>query len=226
MMNALACVGSIQVPPPALRHPNIREARACAMTMDKRPSKVVGTTNTAGQPRQVELYGWGRNVPRHVDDTGWIYFTPLVLGNSAVFVPRRSRYLVQGAVYRLDDHIPHWTQDTEPVVCAFLGPFERPPRPKAAIAQLQAGVNALAERREGAPRVSDGFKVPANHQVWALEEGVGGGVDLIPIRRARREGRFIARCGLCLRFAVKLDGHFPYFLDMNRCVKHLASDDE
>lgn len=166
----LAKVGELRVPPRALKHMHIKEARAIAtMFSDDRVERIIGTRNKGAPGAQV--YGWGPNVPKHADETGWIYFAPLMMGRSHVNAGHVRLELEPFAVYRLNDHAIHWTEDTAPVVCLFAGVFPEPD-----------DGGALARARH-----------------W-----------------------LIATCALCKDFAIKVDGHFPYHWENNRCAKHTS----
>lgn len=229
-MKPLGIVGSIDIPKGIEWHPHMLEAQAAAMVMEKRGiERVVGTDNRGEYSQRVQLYGWGRDVDCHADRTGWIYFAPLVLGKSIVFAscaPARGwhrRRLQRGHVYRLNDFIEHWTADTQPVVCAFLGPFKEPGKPLEAVATLQAGIHALKRSIHDAPRVSPGFRIPLRGEVYAL---LGDHGAIVPLMEARKQGHIIARCGLCQHFAIKLDRLFPYHAEENRCRQHVLDDVE
>lgn len=223
---SLATVGRINVPRRCLQHPHVQEARCLAEVLgaDGRLERVIGTHNGPSSAPPSQLYGWGPNVARHHDDTGFIYFSPLLLRRSVVHVYDSRQVLRHGEVYRLHDFATHWTRDTAPVVCIFTGPM-LVPHDAVACKQLQDGVDALARGGRDAPRVSKGFRVPLRGECWASTSD--GEVDLVQIEEAKRNHWIIARCAKCERFAVRVDDHFPYHSDLSRCAVHsIRADDQ
>lgn len=219
-MSPLIESGRISIPGMALRHPHVREARCLAHVYaveEDRVERVIGTNNvqTTLSP---QLYGWGPNVGRHKDHTGFVYFTPLLLRYSCVHTRRRAIRLQRGTVYRLHDFAEHWTRDSAPVVCLFIGPYAFP-MDNIARADLQKGADQLGAGRADAPRVSSGFRVPLRGECYAL---VGDSAVLVTLERARKEGLLIARCALCEKFAISVDKYFPSFQDQSRCLEHLS----
>lgn len=231
---ALQPIGRLDFAPAALKHMHVKEARAILTVMDDgRPESVIGTTNR-GDPR-TELYGWGRNVPRHVDNLGFAYFCPLIARRSIVYCEHRlgswrtkfrpskwhSRVLLKpGTVYRLFDHYWHWTRDSAPAVCLFAGLFKKPDD-NSALAMLRVGLDQLAAGAEDAPRVSEGFRVPLEGECYA---DTPQGKSLVKVRDAKANGWLIAQCLECDGIAVKVDAHWPYMWDHNRCGKHLETE--
>jgi hypothetical protein len=226
---SLLPVGEIAVPRLALKHPHVQMASALATVFSADPERVeriIGTENgRKGAPiPDCQLYGWGPNVKRHDDRTGFVYFTPLLVRHSRVYAVdwrRRERatsvLLERGTVYRLYDFADHWTRDSAPVVCAFAGPMPFP-QDRVAITRLQEGINALARGDRRAPHVKRAFQIPLRGQCWA---DTPDGTDVVLIEEAKREGWLIARCALCERFAVRVDQYFPYQHELSRCAVHL-----
>lgn len=223
----LAEVGRIDIEPALYRHRHMFEAQANAMVMDDgRIEAVVGTTNVPGQ-QVVELYGWGRNVDSHVDETGWIYFAPLICRRSLVYIEKPSierptRVCLQaGKVYRLNDYVLHWTRDRAAVVCLFAGVFDRPDDAKA-LTMLAAGAKALAHKTPGAPRVKSGFQTPFPDECYA---DTGDGVRLVLKADAKANDWLIAHCTECRTRAIRLDNHWPWMSERNACEKHLEAEE-
>ncbi|WP_227461679.1 hypothetical protein [Cupriavidus pauculus] len=164
-MNPLEIVGHIEIPPAALRHAHVAEALAAAVQTAERDEigdRVLGTENS----RQVELCGWGTNVPVHHDCTGYVYLVALNAGATRLFcmhdMPGEDSDcdegqeacvdLQPGMVVRLDDNYLHWTEDSCTRIAAFVGSFDAP-CDELAVAQLRIGVDALARGTAQAPRV-------------------------------------------------------------------------
>lgn len=221
----LAEVGAIDIQPDALEHRHILEARAITeLKNDGRIESVIGTTNNPGEPC-VQLYGWGRHVYSHADHTGWIYFCPLVVRRSLVCalpantdIKRRVRvYLRRGRVYRLNDYVTHWTQDSAPVVALYCGVFDLPDDERA-VTMLQSGAQALATGADDAPRVKPGFQRPFEDECFTEECGD----RVVKIADARRLGMLIATCH-CGRRAVIVDTQCPHDWRFNACEAHLET---
>ena len=217
-MPPLTVIGHIDVPDKAAEHDYVNEARAITMVFDdERSERVIGTDNKA--PPHVSIYGWGRNVAKHRDNLGFVYFTPLVVRHSRVYTKHGYVRLARGTVYRLDDFEEHWTIDLAPVVCLFAGVFKGP-ADALATAMLNKGVAALAAGSLAAPRVQPTFRVPMAWECFALVDY--GGTALVTIAEARKKRHVIATCACCDKPAVSLDGLFPYHWEHNRCREHLA----
>lgn len=220
-MSPLVESGAITIPRKAFRHPHVFEARCLAhiyAVEPERVERVIGTNNVQ-QALAPQLYGWGPNVGRHKDHTGFVYFTPLLLRYSRVHTPRKSFRLRRGTVYRLHDFADHWTRDSAPVVCLFIGPYAFP-YDNIARALLQQGANQLGAGSPHAPRVSSGFRVPLRGECYAWLDGA---TTLVLLERARKENLLIARCALCERFALSVDRFFPYHSENSRCIEHLQA---
>lgn len=212
----LAKVEQLRIPPRALKHIHVKEACAIATTFsDDRIERIIGTRNQ-GAP-QAQLYGWGPNVAKHFDATGWVYFAPLMMGRSYVNAGHIRLELEPFTVYRLNDHAIHWTEDTAPVICLFAGVFKEPDD-GGALGMMLAGVGALARGLVGAPRVSRAFRVPIRDEVYA---NTPNGTRLVSRGLARARHWVIATCAMCKEFAIKVDAHFPYHWDRNRCAAHI-----
>ena len=216
---SLAAVGSITIPDRALTHPYVGYAHALSRVFaidPERVERVIGTNNKQ-QTLSVQLYGWGPNVQPHRDDTGFIYFAPMIVERTSVHTRRDTVELKRGTVYRLYDFAEHWTLDTAPVVCAFIGPYHFPLDAEALV-MLQDGVDALARRARWAPQVRESFRLPRRGEVYAYRHDVDG-TELVDLANARANGWLIARCELCERFAVRVDKFFPMYADLNRCAR-------
>lgn len=221
---ALAAVGQIHVGRRAFRHRHYLEALALTQVFDadaERVERVIGTANKE-RPR-AQLYGWGRNVAPHRDGTGWIYLVPLTLGRSVLHVGRLALELEAGVVYRMNDFARHWTFDDAPVVCLFAGVFEGP-RDARALRMLRRGALQLGLRDRHAPRVSQGFRVPLGGECYA-DPHLQGDRRLCRLALAKRKGWVVADCSVCGAPAVRLDTHWPYLADYNRCGRCLCQDD-
>lgn len=226
-MKPLEIIGQIDIPCEVLAHRFVREALGCARHIADEGDvrhQVVGTANT----RKVELYGWAPHVDSHVDNTGWVYLLALNEGRSTLNVwgadgEPVSVWMPAGAVVRLDDRAEHWTEDDSVRICAFIGSYPTPHDYDALVA-LQAGVSALARGDYyGAPRVRDGFRVlmPDECIVGDYNRCTYEPMLLID---AQRQRRWVETCALCCKAAVKIDQHWPYHTDMNRCAEHLKGD--
>lgn len=226
---ALVIVGHLGVPDSVMTHRFAIEAEACAMLFAQKAdarSQVIGTGNT----KACELYGWAPNVDSHEDRTGWMYGVALNDGRttiSAYAYPMRSCLrtlhveLPRGAVFRLMDWCHHWTEDDGPRVCAFVGSFDAPEDDRA-IATLRAGIAALARGDYyGAPRVRPGFRVLMDDECLVANDDM---TDYAPalLADAQRRGQFVIPCSSCARPAVRIDAHWPYHWEHNRCREHMA----
>lgn len=209
----LAHVGDIDIPPTALRHHYVLEVSAVVGVIHENRERVVGTSNRG--PARVELYGWGANVQGHADNLGFIYFLPLTMKRSIVSAGDVRKYIRPGQVHRLDDRVHHYTRDTGDVVCLYAGVFKEPSDAQA-LSMLRAGIHLLASGDRAAPRVSEGFRVPMPWECWAGYEPPA----LMPIDEARRNEWAIATCAECGRHAYRLDDHYPYHQENNRCREH------
>ncbi|WP_454056886.1 hypothetical protein [Cupriavidus sp. Marseille-Q8015] len=169
-MNPLEIVGHIEIPPAVLRHAHVAEALAAALEADRDEigDRVVRTAKC----QQVELYGWGANLDVHRDSTGYVYLVALNAGTTRLVCmadmpgddsdcdedQEVSVDLQPGMVVRLDDSYLHWTEDSDARIAAFVGAFDVP-CDEAALAQLRAGVDALARGTAHAPRVMTDYRV-------------------------------------------------------------------
>lgn len=225
-MSPLEIIGHLDVPASVMSHRFALEAYGCAKIMERnveeRESReqVVGTKNTG----KVELYGWAPMVDSHVDRTGYVYLCPLNEGRSTVNVldgeNAISVFIPIGTVVRLNDFVVHWTEDTGLRVCAFIGSFEKPCDYDALIA-LQSGIESLARGDYyGAPRVSPGFRALMPDECMAPNDTFDD-YELMLLSDAKKQKRWYERCSQCESPAVRLDNHWPYFTDKNRCAQHL-----
>lgn len=216
---ALAVIGQLQIPAEAMDHYHVQECDAVVSVMRENKERIVGTANH-GTPH-CQLYGWGENVPPHADDTGWIYVLPLRARRTVLHVGKMRARLLVGTVYRMHDFVVHWTRDSAPVLCAFAGVFDKP-QDRAAMAMLRTGLAQLAAGKPYAPRVSEGFRTPKQTECYAIADD--GPKKLVDVAHAKRKGMVIATCAHCSANAVRVDKHFPYHWDNNRCAKHLTGE--
>lgn len=218
MTAPIATIAQLPIAPAVRSHRFVREALALARLFSRKEvERVVGTRNDVRSP-ECQLYGWGKNVPEHVDNTGWIYFVPLLGKPSIICAGRHDVLASSGDVCRLWDFAPHFTYDDTARVCLFIGPYDQP-SDDSALAVLTAGLQQLTAGIYEAPRVSPGFRVPASDECFALVDDAG---ELMLIERAKACGYTIALCSQCSRRAIKLDAHFPWDWSMNFCGHHLA----
>lgn len=229
MTLALEIIGHIDVPASVQEHRFYKEVLGVTKVFTKKIAAklsrepVIGTANS----RRVELYGWAKNVAKHTDDSGFIYFVALNDADSIIVSKDDDKELIidlpKGAVARMNDYKPHFTFDDKARVCAFLGSYKEP-CDRLAIAKLTKGVNALAVGKYyGAPRVRHGFRAMLPDECYVMAKNFDQ-VEMMLLKDAKKADRFIQTCGLCKRLAVKIDSHFPYFLENNRCRNHLKAD--
>lgn len=221
---ALQLVGNIHVDPAVSNHRFVKEALACAMffaSEDELPhAGVIGTENS----KTVELYGWAPHVREHSDNTGFVYLLALNEGTTTVNVwegdTPHSVWLPAGAVIRLNDFTRHWTEDSGPRVCAFIGSFEEP-CDDLALAQLEAAVSALVRGDYyGAPRVKEGFRVMLEDECLVADAEFDGHETML-LDDAKDQDRFILECAECGKPAIVADSKWPHFWEDNRCRDHL-----
>lgn len=215
----IATIGRVEIDPAIRRHRFVREALAIARLFTKKNDgeRVIGTRNDQKSP-ECQLYGWGKQVPEHTDNTGWIYFVPLLGRPSITCAGGHAVLASNGDVCRMNDFEPHFTYDDTARVCLFIGPYERP-ADDVALAALTDGLRKLASGAYEAPRVRDGFRVVMSDECYAIVDDMG---ELMLIADAEARGYTIALCGQCSRRAVKLDPHFPWDWSMNVCSHHLT----
>lgn len=214
-------VGTLNIPRAALRHRHLTEVALILKVFslkERSPTEpgVIGTLNNLGSP-QCQLYGWRKDVPEHVDNTGWIYFT-LLRGRSAVTACDTHVFLQPGEVARLNDYCPHATYDTRAGVALFWGPVERP-CDQAALIALETGVAMLAAGRPNAPRVSPGYQVPFDDECYAWKPSWDK-PRLMLRSEQRKSGAMLISCSRCRRRAARIDSHFPFHWEQNACVNH------
>lgn len=221
-IHPLQVVGSIPIPPSVIKHRFVREALAVVNLFsedDERVERVVGTLNN----KKCELYGWATSVIAHTDKTGFVYLLPLNDGNSVIYTKSHEIHLKIGEVIRLNDFHRHWTVDEFPVVCAFIGSFDEPNDEKA-MAILQAGITALANGDYyDSPRVREGFQAMLDDECFAIVDSIEDPEQML-ISDALVCGLWIETCGECSEPAIKLDSHYPWFTDQNKCRNHLRID--
>lgn len=217
MTPPIATIAQLPIDPAIAKHRFVREALAAARLSSNNDERVVGTKNDIKAP-ECQLYGWGKHVPKHIDNTGWIYFVPLLGKPSLICAGRQHVLASNGDVCRLDDCTPHYTYDETARVCLFIGPYEQP-ADEVAIAALTDGLRKLASGLYQAPRVRDGFRVVMSDECYAI---VDDAAELMLTADAKARGLTIALCGQCSRRAVELDHHFPWDWSGNVCERHLA----
>ena len=86
-----------------------------------------GTLNIVGTStqRDVQIYGWRSPVNEHVDNTGYVFFCPILInGVDAVYCNGTRAQLEVGQVYMLDDRQAHSTTGEGDVVALFIGSFQ------------------------------------------------------------------------------------------------------
>lgn len=207
------------MPRSALQHRHVREALAIArMYSDNRMENVIGIANRVAPHAQ--LYGWGCNVAKHKDETGFVYLLPLLLRRSWMYVNKRRMVLARGDVVRLNDFALHWTVDSGPVVCLLSG-VHKVPNDGLAIQQLEHGISFLEQGLYDAPRVSEGFRVPGQDECYAMASVSDGDPTLMLTHVAQKERLFIVPCSSCDNPAKIMDTLFPYHWENNRCQDHL-----
>jgi hypothetical protein len=226
----LEVVGRIDVADTVAAHRFVVEALAAAHTLEGSEDRnegdhVVGTNNSG----KVELYGWGRHVAEHIDATGYVYLVALTDGFSTLNVRTRAgdvlcERLPVGTVVRLDDYVMHWTEDEKPRACAFLGSYVEPCDAQA-VSQMQDAVNALARGDYyGAPRVTPGFRAMQADECYVPNDDWSDCEPML-IADARAQQKHIETCAHCAAPAVRIDPHFPYYMDRNVCRAHLSADE-
>ncbi|HDR9761907.1 hypothetical protein KDX16_15840 [Burkholderia vietnamiensis] len=105
--------------------------------------------------------------------------------------------------------------------CAFVGHFPEPDD-EAAIAQLEAGIAALATGLyAGSPRVRDGFRVLLDDECWSAAT-LDDDLETTQLQEAETAGRWIEMCSHCGKPAVRPDPKWPYSMALSRCLKHLT----
>lgn len=216
---ALAPVGVIQIPDTVLAHRFVVEIEAVVHVVtnsDEVGSPVAGTSNT----KACELYGWGPDVAPHADRTGFVYLVCLNDGDSTLHALHDGEHtsvtLRRGEVVRLWDGAEHWTQDETARVAAFVGSFKEP-QDAEALAVLTAGVGALGRGDYyGAPRCSPGFVVPRKDECYVANWEASTYEHML-LSDAKAQGRHIIECACCGAPAIRVDGHWPYFWDGNKC---------
>jgi len=216
----LEVVGRIIVPDLS-DHRFVREAMAIANLKHRKQDpteQVIGTANT----KECELYGWAANVDSHVDNTGFMYLVPLVAEYSVLYVMLGDELLEQrlavGEVVRLWDYALHWTEDSAPVMAAFVGSYKAP-NDAEAVAVLANGVEAL-QRGDyyGAPRVRDGFRVLLPDECLATKDYETYEPMLLADVKSR--GMTVLTCSHCDSPAHSIDKQWPYFWEHNVCAEH------
>jgi hypothetical protein len=229
MVLPLEIVGHIEIPDSVRSHRFYHECMGVVSLFQKKITEklsrepVLGTANTG----EVELYGWARSVAKHTDNTGIIYFVALNDADSIVISVNEGQETVvdlkKGAVVRMDDHIPHFTFDDSERICAFIGSYKEP-QDALALRKLRKGIKTLAAGKYyGAPRVQPGFRAIMSDECFVMTKDCES-VELMLLDDAKKKRRLIETCALCDGLAVKIDQHYPWHVDMNRCRNHLIED--
>lgn len=214
---AAVAIDHIDIPAAALSHRFMREAMACAtIVAGQDVENVIGTANTG----HCELYGWGADVCKHVDRTGFVYLCVLDGDGGTLHTQDGSCVrLLPGTVIRLDDRVVHWTEGGGVTVAAFVGSFPSP-CDVPAISVLREGVRALERGKyQGAPRVRHGFRYLLDDECYTGNESP----QAMLIDEAVAAGALIIPCALCERPAVEIDKYWPYHGERNRCRAHDGS---
>lgn len=221
-------VGRLEIPAAVLEHRFVIEALACAHVMadsEDENRRVVGTA----EGRLCELYGWGANIKAHRDNTGWTYLMCLNEGISYIHARLKARAtgvgpsavvrVTAGDVIRLNDFHEHWTEDAAPRVAAFVGSWPQP-WDEGAVSLLQTGIDKLvAGDYYGAPRVARGYRALQPDECLVADADMTGYEPMLKAD-ADQQGRFIITCH-CEKPAVRVDDHWPYHWEHNRCQQHL-----
>ncbi len=221
----LAIIGDISILPSVLNHRFVREALQqleVVQDAEDERDRVIGTSS---KPGSVQLYGWARNIAPHRDRTGIVYGVCLnpgrtVLKATDVRTPIQGPVfeveLPAGAVFRLDDHLSHWTDDSGARIAAFCGPFPTA-EDENALKRLTAGVKRLASGKyRHAPRISPGYIDLAADEAWATVDFEVREIMLLSEVKARKA--FILSCALCEKPASRIDHYWPFHSEQNRCV--------
>lgn len=223
----LDIIGNLKVPNSVYRHRHYLEAKALSRVMGRGKNSdhggVVGTENNS----RAELYAWHNPVRTHIDSTEsdcWIYGLILKPGRNlslgminpdtgAIHMERPE----QGDIYRLNDRYPHWTEGTGGSVAIFVGCYPAPNDEKA-VQLLERGLNRLANGVYQAPRASLGYRIMLDDECLATNDF--SNAHMVRRELAEKRGWLIQECGLCDKPASKLDNHWPYHQEMNRCLDH------
>lgn len=221
----LAIIGHIDITPTVLSHRFVQEAlRRLEVVKDAEDvrDRVIGTTS---KPGAVQLYGWAQNIAPHRDRTGFVYGVCLNPGHSILKAtdvrtpapgPVYEVELPAGAVFRLDDHFSHWTDDSCPRIAAFCGPFHAVDD-EGALKRLNAGIKRLAAGKyRHAPRVPPGYIDLAVDEAWATVDFEEREIMLLSEVESRRA--FILSCALCEKPASRIDHYWPFHSEQNRCL--------
>lgn len=221
----LAIIGHISIPTSVLNHRFVQEALQqldVVKDAEDERDRVIGTTS---KPGSVQLYGWARNIAPHRDRTGIVYGVCLnpgltVLKATDVRTPSPGPVyevdLHAGSVFRLDDHLSHWTDDSGARIAVFCGPF--PAADDAgALKRLTAGIKRLASGKyRHAPRISSGYIDLAADEAWATVDFEEREIMLLSEAKTRRA--FILSCALCEKPASRIDHYWPFHSEQNRCL--------
>lgn len=109
-------------------------------------------------------------------------------------------------VFRLDDRVPHWTQDSASRLALFVGPFKAPCDAEA-VERLRVAVGYLAEGRyRDAPRVASGLVQLQPDECWAtcdFEER-----EIMLLSDAKAGGYHVLDCS-CGKPAAVIDEYWP-----------------
>lgn len=223
--SGLVIVDHLDVPEAVLSHRFVAEGLRLLATVadeDDFRDRVIGTGKAT---RKAQLYGWAKDTAEHQDKTGVIYGVCLTPGNSKLFAragednsaPVLEVELSVGAVFRLDDYLPHWTEDSGHRLAAFAGPYPEP-NDSAALALLETGITHLAAGSYyDAPRVGLGYFQLQADECWATHDFQDR--ELMLIADAKERGHHILECSLCEQPAAKIDHYWPFHFDQNLCSR-------
>lgn len=83
---------------------------------------IVGTSDS----KEVQIYGWQSPVATHTDNTGYMFFMPIVIpsGTDQLIYEDQTLDLEVGHLYLMDDSKPHSTIGLGNVISLFVGSFK------------------------------------------------------------------------------------------------------
>jgi hypothetical protein len=212
----------------ATSHTFVRECLEGVALMRRersRTGRVIGTENT----RRPELYGWANPVEPHMDNVqGDRYVYGMLLrGRCEIFCldpeygHQYSYHLTPGAIFRLNDRLPHWTRGRTDSACIFVGCWPEP-QDETAFELLARGLRRLESGTPTAPRVAPGARALPGY-VWIYNFRTNSPLHVRQAVAARIERAgdntwwLLATCAKCDKPAVTLDHHFPIYQDGNTC---------
>lgn len=107
-------------------NPRVQKYAGTILSLLDKPLRC-GTLNlvSTSSERVVQLYGWRSPISEHVDNTGYVFFCPILInGVDAVYCNGTKARLEVGQIYLLDDRQAHSTVGEGDVVALFLGSFQ------------------------------------------------------------------------------------------------------